>query len=80
MALHVATGAATPPLAAKSAVPSKGVKAARGGGKSVRKRTVEANCPAELVDHLHDADMQGLVVECAVAQFRCSSPLAYMVR
>ena len=37
-----------------------------GGGKSARQRAVEAHCPPELVDHLHDADMQGLVIECAL--------------
>ena len=51
-------GAATPP-ASGARSPRKG----RGGGKAARQKAVEAHCPPELVAHLHDADMQGLVIE-----------------
>jgi hypothetical protein len=61
----MAAGTCIAGSAAKSPTP-KGGKNARGGGKTIRQRAMEANCPAELVEHLHDADMQGLVIECVL--------------
>jgi hypothetical protein len=74
-----ALGGAAPPRAAKtlsrrlsedtndsggmSRTSSKVGKAKK--GRSARQRAFEAACPAELRNKLTDADLQGLVVECA---------------